>query len=81
MGLSSRAAVIVFNNWTLIFPDPQLEREFRTHQSRVWGHTELWRLKMNLLAGLINLSITSYLQSLVSSTLEVWSQCAAVAVG
>lgn len=60
----SRAAVVI-NNWTLVFADPQLEHAFRAHQRRVWSATELWRLKVNLLAGIINLSITLYLLSQV----------------
>lgn len=56
---------VSLNNWSLMFSDPQLEHEFRVHQRRVWQSTELWRLQMNLLAGLINLSITTYLLSLV----------------
>lgn len=76
MGLSGRSGrVIVLNNWTLMFSDPQLEHDFKSHQCRVWASTELWRLKMNLLAGLINLSITSYLLSLVGTAPEYFSQC------
>lgn len=56
---------VALNNWTLVFSNPHLEQEFRAHQTRVWGSMQIWRLKMNLLAGLINLSITSYFLSLV----------------
>lgn len=66
MGVSSTGSrTVSLNSWTLVFSDPQLEQEFRVHQRRVWGSTELCRLKMNLLAGVINLSITTYLLSLV----------------
>jgi hypothetical protein len=66
--LSSSSREVALNNWTLVFSDPHLEQEFRAHQTRVWGSTQIWRLKMNLLAGLINLSITSYFLSLVRQT-------------
>jgi len=66
MGVSSTGSgTVSLNSWTLVFSDPQLEHEFRLHQRRLWGSTELGRLKLNLLAGVINLSITTYLLSLV----------------
>lgn len=65
MGVSSTGSgTVSLNSWTLVFSDPQLEHEFRLHQRRLWGSTELGRLKLNLLAGVINLSITTYLLSL-----------------
>lgn len=60
---SGRAVSI--SNWTLTFNEPPLEHAFKVHQRRVWSSTELWRLKVNLLAGIINLSITSYMLSQV----------------
>lgn len=58
--------LVAINSWTLCFSDPHLEQQFKVHQLHVWGCTKLWRLRMNLLAAVVNFSITIYLLSLVS---------------
>lgn len=62
--------LVAITNWTLNFSDPHLEQQFRVHQLQAWGCTKLWRLKMNLLAGVVNFSITIYMLSLVSQRLH-----------
>jgi hypothetical protein len=67
MGLNPESARrVAINNWTLKFSDPHLEQQFRVHQLQAWGCTKLWRLKMNLLAAVVNFSITIYMLSMVS---------------
>jgi hypothetical protein len=44
--------------WTLMFDNATLEQGFRQHQQTVWTSNELRNLMINLVAGVINFSIT-----------------------